>query len=141
MRNGEGIRVVLFVAGCSHHCKGCHNPETWALNGGIEFDFEAFTEICNQLDQDYISGLTLSGGDPLHPANRDTITLLCERVKYLYPQKNIWCYTGYTYEDVKDLPIMKYIDVLVDGKYVERMKDTNAKWVGSTNQRVIRLCK
>lgn len=141
MNNGDGIRVTLFVSGCSHHCKGCQNPETWAINGGVLFDLDAFFEICTELDKDYISGLTLSGGDPLHPANRGTITEICKKVKYLYPHKTIWLYTGYQYAQVKDLEVMHYIDVLVDGEYIEELRDISLEWIGSSNQRVIRLCK
>ena len=139
MNNGDGIRVTLFVSGCSHHCKGCQNPETWAINGGVLFDLDAFFEICDELEKDYVSGLTLSGGDPLHPMNRKIITELCKFIKRYYPHKTIWCYTGYQYGQVKDLDVMHYIDVLVDGEYVEELRDVNAHWVGSTNQKVIRL--
>lgn len=141
MRNGEGLRVVLFVAGCNHHCKGCHNPETWDVNSGIKFDIDAFFEIMNELKKDCISGLTLSGGDPLHPANRNAVTDLCKIVKSEYPNKSIWCYTGYLYEQVKDLPVMQYIDVLVDGEFKKELADVNYCWAGSTNQRVIKICK
>lgn len=141
MNNGDGIRVTLFVSGCNHHCKGCQNPQTWSVNGGILFDSNALNEICAELDKDYISGLTLSGGDPLHPANRDTITEICKKVKYLYPHKTIWLYTGYQYAQVKDLDVMHYIDVLVDGEYIEELRDISLEWIGSSNQRVIRLCK
>lgn len=141
MNNGDGIRVTLFVSGCNHHCKGCQNPQTWSVNGGILFDSNALNEICAELDKDYISGLTLSGGDPLHPANRDTITDICKKVKYLYPHKTIWLYTGYKYENICDLEVMNYIDVLVDGEYIEELRDISLEWIGSSNQRVIRLCK
>ena len=141
MNNGDGIRVTLFVSGCNHHCKGCQNPQTWSVNGGILFDSDTFAEICTELDKDYISGLTLSGGDPLHPANRDTITEICKKVKYLYPHKTIWLYTGYKYENICDLEVMHYIDVLVDGEYIEELRDISLEWIGSSNQRVIRLCK
>lgn len=141
MRNGDGLRVVLFVAGCNHRCKGCHNPETWSINSGIEFDDNALSEICAQLDKDYISGLTLSGGDPLHPANRETITELCRIIKHLYPHKTIWLYTGYLYEQVQTLDVMQYIDVIVDGEFKKELADVNYHWAGSTNQRVIKLCK
>ena len=141
MNNGDGIRVTLFVSGCNHHCKGCQNPQTWSVNGGILFDSNALNEICAELDKDYISGLTLSGGDPLHPANRGTITEICKKVKYLYPHKTIWLYTGYQYENICDLEVMNYIDVLVDGEYIEELRDISLEWIGSSNQRVIRLCK
>lgn len=137
MNNGDGLRVVLWVAGCDHCCPGCQNPVTWDPNDGLIFDGSAFEEIEDLLDKDYISGLTLSGGDPLFEGNRDDITFLCECMKGTFPDKTIWLYTGYRYEDIKDLPVMKYIDVLVDGPYVEKLRDTTLKWRGSSNQRVI----
>lgn len=143
MLNGEGLRVVLWVAGCSHHCKNCQNPETWDPNGGIKFDDKAFNEIINELDHDYISGLTLSGGDPLHSNNIEEVTRICRIVKDHYPDKNIWLYTGYIYETLcsLDLDILKYIDVLVDGEFVESLKDIDLEWKGSSNQRVIDVQK
>lgn len=137
MRNGTGLRVTLFVSGCNHHCKGCHNPQTWDPNSGIEFDGAAKQELFAELNKDYISGVTFSGGDPLFPSNREVILSLCKEIKTLYPNKNIWLYTGYRYEQVKHLEILKYIDVLVDGKYVEKLRSVNLPWVGSSNQKVI----
>lgn len=141
MLNGAGLRVVLWVAGCEHHCKNCQNPITHNPNGGLPFDLSAFCELDDALDTSYIAGLTLSGGDPLYKANRDEITELCIILKQRHPNKTIWCYTGYLWEDVKHLDIMKYIDVLCDGRFVEELKDVNAHWVGSTNQRVIDVQK
>lgn len=137
MRNGTGLRVTLFVSGCNHHCKGCHNPQTWDPNSGIEFDEAAKQELFAELNKDYISGVTFSGGDPLFPSNREVILSLCKEIKTLYPNKNIWLYTGYKYEQVKHLEILKYIDVLIDGKYVEKLRSVNLPWVGSSNQKVI----
>lgn len=137
MRNGTGLRVTLFVSGCNHHCKGCHNPQTWGPNSGIEFDESAKQELFAELNKDYISGVTFSGGDPLFPPNREVILSLCKEIKTLYPNKNIWLYTGYKYEQVKHLEILKYIDVLIDGKYVEKLRSVNLPWVGSSNQKVI----
>lgn len=137
MRNGTGLRVTLFVSGCNHHCKGCHNPQTWDPNSGIEFDEAAKQELFAELNKDYISGVTFSGGDPLFPQNREVILSLCKEIKTLYPNKNIWLYTGYKYEQVKHLEILKYIDVLIDGKYVEKLRSVNLPWVGSSNQKVI----
>lgn len=139
MKNGSGLRVVLWVSGCLHHCKGCHNPETWNPNHGLIFDDRARGEILYELSKDHISGLTLSGGDPLHPNNRADITELVKFVKQIYPDKTIWCYTGYTYDEVKHLEVLRYIDVLVDGKYDRNLPP--AQWVGSNNQKVIKLCK
>lgn len=134
MLNGDGLRVVLWVAGCKHHCKGCQNPVTWNPEGGIEMTTSEMQEIYEQLSKDYISGITFSGGDPLHPANRECIYKIAEWVKHLFPTKTIWCYTGYLLEEVKDLPVMQYIDVLVDGEFVQELADVKYKWAGSTNQ-------
>lgn len=139
MLNGEGLRVVLWVAGCEHHCKGCHNPITWDENGGLLFDKAAKQEIFEELKKDYVSGITFSGGDPLHIKNRTDITVLAKEIKEIFPSKTIWLYTGYTYEAVKDLEIISYLDVLVDGKFVKELSDVNYHWAGSTNQKIIRL--
>ena len=139
MLNGDGIRVTLFVSGCCHRCKGCHNPETWDKNSGMFFDEKAINEIFEELSKDYISGLTLSGGDPLFPGNRFTVTELCKEIKNRYPNKTIWLYTGYLYEEIKDLDILNYIDVLIDGPYVESLRDVSLEWRGSSNQRIIYL--
>lgn len=139
MLNGDGLRVVLWVAGCTHHCKNCQNPETWDINGGIPFDKNAKEEIFNDLKKDYISGITFSGGDPLHPKHRKEVLELAKEIKEKFPTKTIWCYTGFLYEEVKDIENLKYIDVLVDGEFKEELKDVNLPWVGSSNQRVIRF--
>lgn len=141
MKNGDGLRVVLWVSGCSHHCKGCHNPQTWDTTSGIEFDESAKQEIFDELDKDYISGITFSGGDPLMPCNRECVGNLIQEISEKYPNKTIWLYTGFLYEEVKDLPYLKNIDVLVDGEFELELKDNNAHWVGSTNQRVIDVKK
>lgn len=141
MKNGDGLRVVLWVSGCDHHCPGCQNPVTWDPNDGLIFDENAARELKNWLEKDYIDGLTLSGGDPLYEGNRSIVTTLCESVKEAFPNKTIWLYTGYCYEDVKDLPVMDSIDILVDGPYVEKLRDVNLKWRGSSNQRVIDVQK
>ena len=137
MLNGDGLRVVLWVAGCSHCCKECHNPVTWDPDGGILFDDAAKQEIFDQLDKDYISGITFSGGDPLHSANRHAVRGLMEEVKEKYPDKTIWLYTGDRWEDILHNSIMQYVDVLVDGEYVRELKNTKLRWRGSANQRVI----
>ncbi len=141
MKNGDGLRVVLWVSGCNHRCPDCQNPVTWNPDDGLVFDGNAWEELEDLLDNDYISGLTLSGGDPLFEGNRSDILTLCELTKASFPNKTIWLYTGYVYEDVKDLEIMKYIDVLVDGPYVKKLRDTKLKWRGSSNQRVIDMQK
>ncbi|MCQ2975142.1 MAG: anaerobic ribonucleoside-triphosphate reductase activating protein [Bacteroidales bacterium] len=141
MLNGDGLRVVLWVAGCNHNCFNCQNPETHSPISGIEFDSEAIKEIFEELDKDYIQGLTLSGGDPLYPDNRATMCKLCREIKNKYPKKDIWLYTGYKWEDIKDLEIMQFVDALVDGEFIQNLADENYKWAGSTNQRVIDVKK
>lgn len=137
MLNGDGLRVVLWVAGCSHHCPECQNPITWDPDDGLEFDDAAKAEIFEELEHSYTSGLTLSGGDPLYMGNRAAVTALAKEIKEKFPTKTIWLYSGYEYEQVWDLPIMEYIDVMVDGRYVKELRDTQAHWKGSTNQKVI----
>ena len=137
MLNGDGLRVVLWVAGCAHQCDGCHNPVTWDINGGIPFDETAKREIFRELEKDYISGVTLSGGDPLHPSNRKEIAALVDEIREKFPQKTIWLYTGYEWEAIKNLPFIRKLDVLVDGKYRKDLQDVNLPWRGSTNQKVI----
>lgn len=137
MLNGDGLRVVLWVAGCTHCCKECHNPITWDPDGGILFDEGAKREIFNQLDKPYISGITFSGGDPLHSANRLDVRELMEEIRQKYPDKTIWLYTGDSWEDVLHYPMMKYVDVLVDGEFKIALKNTKLHWRGSSNQRVI----
>ena len=142
MKNGDGLRVVLWVSGCTHHCKGCHNPQTWDPDSGILFDADAETELWDELDKDYISGITFSGGDPLAPCNIETVSRLIRYIRARYGNsKTIWVYTGYTIEELlaKNLSILKCIDVIVDGEYVEELRDTNLEWRGSSNQRVIRV--
>lgn len=139
MLNGDGLRVVLWVSHCEHECKKCQNPQTWDKNSGIKFDNVAIEEIFEELDKDYISGLTLSGGDPLSTINREEILNLIKEVKHKYPNKTIWCYTGYLYEEIKELDHMKFIDVLVDGRFVERLSKPSPMWCGSSNQRIINV--
>lgn len=141
MLNGDGLRVVLWVAGCSHACPGCHNPVTWDPDGGLPFDDQAKQEIFTELEKDYVSGITFSGGDPLHTANRDMVTELAKEIKSLYPGKTIWLYTGYLWKEVKTLEIMEYVDVLVDGRFEEEKKDNTLHWKGSANQSVIDVKK
>lgn len=137
MKNGDGLRTVLWVAGCGHGCKGCHNPVTWDACGGLPFDAAAKAELFEKLGKPYISGVTLSGGDPLFPANRADVTALAAEVRARFPKKTVWLYTGYTYEEVAALPVLAYVDVLVDGRYEEALRDTELHWKGSSNQRVI----
>lgn len=137
MLNGDGLRVVLWVAGCSHGCRGCHNPVTWDPNGGLEFDQEAKEEIFTELEKDYISGITFSGGDPLFFSNRPDVLKLIREIKERFPEKTVWLYTGFEWEAISELEVMKYLDVLVDGRFLLEKKDTKLHWKGSANQRVI----
>lgn len=138
--NGDGLRVVLFVSGCDHHCKGCQNPQTWDQNSGQEFTNKEKEKILQMLSEDYISGITLSGGDPLYSANIDCIYDLIKSIRNKYGiTKDIWLYTGYKFEDILSFSkeLIKNIDVLVDGEFIEDLADKKYKWAGSTNQRVI----
>ncbi len=137
MLNGDGLRVVLWTAGCSHGCRECHNPVTWDPNGGIEFDKKAKEEIFEQLGKDYVNGITYSGGDPLFCGNRECITELVKEIKEKFPHKTQWLYTGYRWEEIKDLQVVKYLDVLVDGRFEIEQKNTQLHWKGSANQKVI----
>lgn len=137
MLNGDGLRVVLWVSGCSHGCKGCHNPVTWDPNGGLEFDQEAKEEIFTELEKDYISGITFSGGDPLFFSNCSDVLKLIREIKERFPGKTVWLYTGFEWEAISELEVMKYLDVLVDGRFMIEKKDTKLQWKGSANQRVI----
>ena len=137
MNNGDGLRVVLWVAGCSHCCKECQNPMTWDPNGGLPFDEAAKKEIFDQLDKSYISGITFSGGDPLHSANRDGVLALAKEIREKYPDKTIWLYTGYSWKDIYEEEIVNYLDVVVDGEFRTELKDTTLAFRGSSNQRII----
>ncbi|MBR6401692.1 MAG: anaerobic ribonucleoside-triphosphate reductase activating protein [Firmicutes bacterium] len=137
MLNGDGLRTVLWVSGCTHRCEDCQNPVTWDINGGLPFDKAAEEELFRDLSKDYISGITFSGGDPLHPQNREEIARLAETVKQKFPEKSVWLYTGYLWDDIKDLEAVRYVDVLVDGPYVKQLRDPQLHWKGSSNQRVI----
>lgn len=137
MLNGDGLRVVLWVAGCSHCCKECQNPMTWDPDGGLLFDEGAKQELFDELGKDYISGITLSGGDPLHAANRLDIKNLITEIKEQFPDKTIWMYTGDSWENVMHSPVVKQVDVLVDGEFQIEKKDVKLLWKGSSNQRVI----
>lgn len=148
MLNGSGLRVVCFCTACDHYCEGCHNPETWnALNGKL-FDNTAKEEIFNELKNDYINGLTLSGGDPLNKHNLDDILSLIKEVKEKYPHKSIWIYSGYTWNDIwnnndieykKRQEILQLCDVFVDGKFEKEKANVKYPWAGSTNQKVINI--
>ena len=140
--NGDGIRAVLFVSGCTHACPECQNPITWNKNEGLEFDAAAKEELFTYLQNDYVSGITFSGGDPLAPYNREEVLALMEEVKEKFPNKTIWCYTGYT----KDQLIMQNfweklkpnLDVLVEGEFKITLRSVPYHWAGSLNQRILR---
>ena len=117
MLNGDGLRVVLWVAGCNHCCKGCHNPVTWDPNGGLEFDDASKKEIFDELEKSYISGITFSGGDPLHMSNAYEVTELAKEIKEKFPKKTVWLYTGALWEETKRMELINYVDVLVDGEF------------------------
>lgn len=155
--NGTGLRVVLWLSGCSHHCYNCQNPQTWNTGSGIPFDESAKQEIFNELSKDYISGITFSGGDPLHENNLDDVLKLVQEIRISYPEKTIWLYSGYNfdllnskYNEYKYTPfatnadewltrweIISNVDIVVDGEYIDGQKDITLKWRGSKNQRVI----
>lgn len=141
MLNGDGIRVVLWVSGCEHHCKNCQNPVTWDRNDGLPFDKQAEDELYEALNKPHIAGITFSGGDPLMPYNRKEVLRLVEKTRNLFPDKTIWVYTGYSWEEIKDIKGIELIDVIADGRFVEELKDNNIHWVGSSNQRVIDVKK
>ena len=149
--NGTGVRISLFVSGCTHHCKGCFNEEAWDFHYGNEFTNKEIEKIINLMDHPYIAGLTLLGGEPLEHVNQQGILPLLRKVKEKFPNKNIWCYSGYTFE--KDIlgrmckeweetkELLSYIDVLVDGKFEEDKKDIKLRFRGSSNQRIIDVKK
>lgn len=139
MLNGDGIRVVLWVSGCEHHCKNCQNPITWDKNGGLPFGKAAEDELFEALDKPHIDGITFSGGDPMMPYNREEIFRLIKKCRNLHPEKTIWLYTGSKWEEIKDFPELNLIDVIAEGEFVEALKDNNLHWVGSSNQRVINV--
>ena len=149
--NGDGLRVVLWLSGCSHHCYNCQNPQTWDVNSGIPFDESAKKELFRELDKDYISGLTLSGGDPLHEANLDGVLDLVNEIRLSFPNKSIWIYSGYRWSEIfndgvyltkecagwKRREIVKKCTVMVDGRYIDSQRNPSKKWAGSDNQHVI----
>lgn len=145
--NGDGIRVSLFVSGCDFCCKGCQNPQTWDINSGKPFTENTLKVLINELNHDYVQGLTLLGGEPLHQNNLETINMIIDNIhsKNFTKNKDIWIYSGYTFEEIMKNDILKETifkcDVLVDGRYVEELKDQNYHWAGSTNQRVIDIKK
>lgn len=141
MLNGDGLRVVLWVSGCEHRCPDCHNQMTWDSGDGLVFDEAAKEEIFAQLSRSYISGITFSGGDPLYPSNEAEVEALMKEIKTRFPDKTIWLYTGYVWEQIREKSLMKYVDVCVDGPYIKEEFDSKLLWKGSKNQRVIDVPK
>ena len=140
--NGPGIRVSIFVQGCDFHCKNCFNPETWKFEGGQEFRQETIDKILALCKPKEIKGLSILGGEPMHFKNIEATTSLAKTFKEKYPEKNIWLWSGFEFEkDLKDKEIMKYVDVLIDGKYIDELHNVKLKWKGSSNQRVIDVQK
>lgn len=141
MLNGEGLRTVLWVSGCTHQCHNCQNPITWDVTGGLVFDEEAEKELFEALAKPYCAGITFSGGDPLHPFNRSEVFRLAKKIRQEMPEKTIWLYTGFLWEEIKDIPEIADLDVVCEGKFVEALLDNNLHWVGSSNQRVVDVKK
>jgi anaerobic ribonucleoside-triphosphate reductase activating protein len=143
--NGEGNRVVLWVAGCSHCCKGCQNAYSQDPSLGVKFDDKAKEEIFKDLNTDWCAGITFSGGDPLFINNRKEIIVLAKEIKEKFPTKTIWLYTGYTWSEIladeSMSEVLKFVDVLCDGEYIEELRDVDLYWVGSKNQNVINVKK
>ena len=145
--NGEGIRTSIFFSGCEHHCKNCFNSELWSFDVGEEFDYQFYKTKIKPTINEHIAGISILGGEPFHPNNMGALFNLINWFKEDFPDKTIWCWTGYTYENLKNNyrglrksinnSIFKKIDVLVDGKFIEEQKDLTLKWKGSKNQRVI----
>lgn len=162
MNNGDGLRVVLWLSGCSHHCYNCQNPQTWNPNSGIPFDEAAKQEIFDELSKNYISGITITGGDPLYESSLNDVLSLINEIRISFPEKTIWLYTGFEWDQIMDIKviqpifsckdlenkiqnvlkrqeIIKQCDVLVDGEYIDEQRDITLKWRGSKNQRVISI--
>ncbi len=150
--NGSGVRTSLFVSGCTHKCKGCFNKKTWNFNYGKEFTQQTIDEILESIAPKYISGLTLLGGEPMEPSNQRSLLPLLKQFREQFPKKNVWCYTGYTYEadlldpdgrarcEVTD-ELLSYIDILVDGEFKQELYDISLKFRGSRNQRILQIQK
>ena len=138
--NGPGVRVSVFMQGCEFHCKNCFNPETWSFDGGKEFTQESIDKVMELCGKDHIKGLSILGGEPMHPKNIEATTKLAKEFKQKYPNKSLWVWSGFNFDkDLKDKEVVKYIDVLVDGRYVDELHDPTLKWKGSSNQRVINV--
>ena len=143
--NGDGLRVVCFFSGCGHHCEGCYSKETWKFSAGLPFDKEMQDRVMKDLSNPYITGLTVSGGDCLHPRNAKDLLPFLQRVKLGLPEKDIWCWSGHTFQELKNnllqAQCLEYIDYLVDGKFVKELYEPDLLWRGSKNQRIIDVKK
>lgn len=139
--NGPGVRISIFMQGCAFHCKDCFNPDTWDFSGGNEFTDETIEKIIELGSKDYVKGLSILGGEPMHPNNIDGTTKLAKTFKEKCPNKTVWIWSGFTYETLKEKEVLKYIDVLVDGQFMTKLFDPRLKWRGSSNQRVIDVQK
>ena len=138
--NGPGIRISIFMQGCTFNCKNCFNPDTHDFNGGKEFTDETIERVLELCDKDHIEGLSILGGEPMHPNNIEGTTKLAKAFKEKYPNKSVWSWSGYSFDkDLKDKEVVKYLDVLVDGKYDDDLRNPTLKWKGSENQRVINV--
>lgn len=136
--NGPGVRVSIFMQGCIFNCKNCFNPETHDFNGGKEFTDATIEKVLDLCSKDYVVGLSILGGEPMHPKNIEGTTKLAKRFKEVYPDKTIWTWSGFLFDrDLKDKEVLNYIDVLVDGQYKDELHSFTLKWRGSSNQRVI----
>ena len=137
--NGIGVRVSLFVSGCRNHCDGCFQPQTWDFDYGLPFTKETEEEILKALRPSWIQGLSILGGEPMEPENENVLLPFIKRVKETYPKKDIWLYSGYTYEELKGRKILQYVDVLVDGRFEEKLRDPSLAFRGSSNQRILNV--
>lgn len=140
--NGRGVRVSIFMQGCTFNCKNCFNPETHDFEGGTEFTDETIDKVLDLCSKEHIDGLSILGGEPMHPKNIEGTTKLAKAFKEKFPNKNLWAWTGYKFDEyLKDKEVVKYLDVLIDGQYVDELHDPTLEWRGSSNQRVIDVQK
>ena len=140
--DGPGVRVSIFFQGCAFHCKNCFNSETWDFDGGSEFGEKQIQEIIDLASASHISGLSILGGEPMHPKNIEATTRLAKKFKETYPDKTIWMWSGFLFDEyIKDKEVVNYLDVIVDGQFVDELRNPNLKWRGSSNQRVIDVPK